>query len=180
MIGIINDSLKTGSVVKSADSKLLGLSLMWCEPRLGHKWERQVLLMESQVVFLQILHFCPPTMNNQPDISEIFLKVPLKTQIKGKKKKELLSWETWTSNAWSIHLQSMINGWLLCHFCRTLVFFLFLLTKQTWINKLLHDLFITLLLGSSTATVLAKQPCYIQTKMYRLYRKMTIYSHFSI
>ena len=27
---------------------------------------------------------------------------------------------------------------------------------------------------------LFKQPCYIQTKMYRLYRKMTIHGHFSI
>ena len=30
-----------------------------------------------------------------------------------------------------------------------------------------HDLFITLLSGSKAKTVLVKQPCYIQTKMYR-------------
>ena len=39
---------------------------------------------------------------------------------------------------------------------------------------------ITLLLGSKAETVLVKQPCYIQTKMYRLHIKMTIYGHFSI
>ena len=43
-----------------------------------------------------------------------------------------------------------------------------------------HNLFITLLLGSIALTVLVKQPCYIHTKMYRLYWKMTIYDHFSI
>ena len=32
-----------------------------------------------------------------------------------------------------------------------------------------HNLFITLLLGSIAKTMLVKQPCYIQTKMYRLY-----------
>ena len=41
-----------------------------------------------------------------------------------------------------------------------------------------HNLFITPLLGSIAWTVLVKQPCYIQTKMYRLYWKMTIYGHF--
>ena len=34
--------------------------------------------------------------------------------------------------------------------------------------------------GVKTETLLVKQPCYIQTKMYRLYRKMTINGHFSI
>ena len=34
--------------------------------------------------------------------------------------------------------------------------------------------------GSKAETVLVKQPCYIQTKMYRLCRKMTINGHFSI
>ena len=43
-----------------------------------------------------------------------------------------------------------------------------------------HNLFITLLLGSKAETVLAKQLCYIQTKMYISYRKMTIYGHFLI
>ena len=43
-----------------------------------------------------------------------------------------------------------------------------------------HNIFITLLLGSIAKTVFVKQPCYIQTKMYRLYWKMTIYGHFSI
>ena len=46
-------------------------------------------------------------------------------------------------------------------------------------SKLLHhNLCITLLMEAET--VLVKQPHYIQTKMYRLYRKMTIYGHFSI
>ena len=40
--------------------------------------------------------------------------------------------------------------------------------------ELYHDLFITLLLGSIAQTVLVKQPSYSQTKMYRLYWKMTI------
>ena len=41
-----------------------------------------------------------------------------------------------------------------------------------------HNLYITLLMEAET--VLVKQPRYIQTKMYSLYRKMTIYGHFSI
>ena len=36
-----------------------------------------------------------------------------------------------------------------------------------------HNLFITSLLGSKAETVL-KYPCNIQTKIYRLYRKMTM------
>ena len=32
-----------------------------------------------------------------------------------------------------------------------------------------HNLLITLFLGSIAETILVKQPCYIQTKMYRLY-----------
>ena len=47
-----------------------------------------------------------------------------------------------------------------------------------------HNLFITLWLESKAETVLNKQPCYIQRKMYRLhvhvYRKMTRNGHFSI
>ena len=43
-----------------------------------------------------------------------------------------------------------------------------------------HNLFKTLLLGSTAETLFVKQLHYIQTKMYRLYRKMTIYGHFSI
>ena len=41
-----------------------------------------------------------------------------------------------------------------------------------------HNLSITLLLGSKTETVLVKQLCHIQTKIHRLYRKMTIYGLF--
>ena len=41
-----------------------------------------------------------------------------------------------------------------------------------------HNVFITLLSGSKVGTMLVKQPCYIHTKMFRLYRKMTIYGHF--
>ena len=53
--------------------------------------------------------------------------------------------------------------------------------KWLWYHfQIHHNLFITLLLGSIAKTVLVKQPCYIQTKMYRLYWKMTIYGHFSI
>ena len=44
-----------------------------------------------------------------------------------------------------------------------------------WCELVHHNLFITLLLGSKEETLLVKQPWYIQTKMYRLYRKMTIY-----
>ena len=43
-----------------------------------------------------------------------------------------------------------------------------------------HYLFMTLLLGSKEETVLVKQLHEIQTKMNRLYRKMTVYGHFSI
>ena len=38
-----------------------------------------------------------------------------------------------------------------------------------------HNLFRALLLGFKAGAVLVKQPCYITTKMYRLYRKMTIF-----
>ena len=38
-----------------------------------------------------------------------------------------------------------------------------------------HNLIITHLLGSRAETMLVIQPCYIQTKMYRLYRIMTIF-----
>ena len=47
-------------------------------------------------------------------------------------------------------------------------------------SELHHNLFITLLLGYKAETVLVKQPFYIQTKTYRIYRKMTVYGHFSI
>ena len=40
----------------------------------GHMWESQVLLVDGQVVFLRVLRFRPPLMNDRPDISEIFLK----------------------------------------------------------------------------------------------------------
>ena len=43
-----------------------------------------------------------------------------------------------------------------------------------------HSLYITLLLESEAEPVFVKKLCYIQTKMYRLLRKMTIYGHFSI
>ena len=43
--------------------------------------------------------------------------------------------------------------------------------KHTKFKALIHrNLFITLLLGSKVDTMLFKQLCYIQTKMYRLYR----------
>ena len=38
-----------------------------------------------------------------------------------------------------------------------------------------HNLFITLLLGSTAKAVLAKQPCCIQTKVYRFNKKLTMY-----
>ena len=47
-------------------------------------------------------------------------------------------------------------------------------------NYIYHNLFITLLLRPKAETVLVKQLCYIQTKMHRFYRKITIYGHFSI
>ena len=58
----------------------------------------------------------------------------------------------------------------------------FVLPLQRISNKMHihHNLFIILLLGSKEETVLVKQPCHIQTKMYIFYRKMTIYGHFSI
>ena len=42
----------------------------------GHMWESQVLLMDGQVVFPGLSSFHPPLMNNQLDISKIFLKGP--------------------------------------------------------------------------------------------------------
>ena len=47
-------------------------------------------------------------------------------------------------------------------------------------NIIHHNLVRTQLLESKALTVLVKQPYYIQTKMYRLYRKMTMNGHFSI
>ena len=48
--------------------------------------------------------------------------------------------------------------------------------------KNLYDIIIKPLFNIITGiqNILAKQPCCIQTKMYRLYRKMTINGHFSI
>ena len=43
-----------------------------------------------------------------------------------------------------------------------------------------HNLSITLLLRSKAETVLLKLLCYFQSKVYRVYRKMTISGHFSI
>ena len=43
-----------------------------------------------------------------------------------------------------------------------------------------HNLLVTLLLGFKTENMLVKQVCYVQTKMYKLYRIMTIYWHFSL
>ena len=37
----------------------LGFSPLWLEPRSGHMWESQVLLMDGQVVFLGVLRFSP-------------------------------------------------------------------------------------------------------------------------
>ena len=60
-------------------------------------------------------------------------------------------------------------------------FFLFLhKTYVVGIRFINHILFITLLLGSKAKTRIAKQPCYSKTKMYTLYRKITINSHFSL
>ena len=54
----------------------LGFSLLWFEPHSGHMWESQVLLMDGQVVFFPgFSSFCQTLMNNQLDISKIFLKV---------------------------------------------------------------------------------------------------------
>ena len=47
-------------------------------------------------------------------------------------------------------------------------------------NILHQNLYITLFLGYKAENMFIKQPCYMQTKMYRLYRKLTIYGHFSI
>ena len=49
-------------------------------------------------------------------------------------------------------------------------------TEYSWktLHKIHHILFLTPLLGSKAKTVLAKQMCCILTKMYRLYRKMTL------
>ena len=47
-----------------------------------------------------------------------------------------------------------------------------------WTADIYHNLFMTLLLEIETKTMLAKQPWCIQTKMYRLSRKMTIWSFF--
>ena len=37
----------------------LGFSVLWSEPRMGHKWESQVLLMDGQVAFPQVLLISP-------------------------------------------------------------------------------------------------------------------------
>lgn len=39
---------------------------------------------DGQVVFFQLLQFCPPPLNDQPDISGIFLKVQLNPNQKEK------------------------------------------------------------------------------------------------
>ena len=52
----------------------LGFSPLWFEPRSGHMWESQVLLMDGQVFFHRFSGFRPPLMNDRLDISEIFLK----------------------------------------------------------------------------------------------------------
>ena len=53
----------------------LGFSPLWFEPRLGHMWERQVLLTDGQKGFPRILRFLP-TFDERLDTSEIFLKRP--------------------------------------------------------------------------------------------------------
>ena len=53
-------------------------------------------------------------------------------------------------------------------------------SKLKTYKKVHRNLCITPLLGSKAEIMLVKQPCYTETKMYRLYRKMTIYGHFSI
>ena len=49
-----------------------------------------------------------------------------------------------------------------------------------FLTQIHHKLFITLLLGSKAKTIVVKQPSYSQTKILRLYRRITIYGHFSI
>ena len=44
---------------KSKNIYPLGFSPLWFEPRSGHMWESQVLLMDGQVVFLRALRFSP-------------------------------------------------------------------------------------------------------------------------
>ena len=53
----------------------------------------------------------------------------------------------------------------------------FVSINQIELMMIHHNLVITRLLGSETYTVLVKQPCYIQAKMYRLYRKMRKNEH---
>ena len=51
----------------------LGFPQLWFKPCSGHMWESQVLLTDGQVVFPRFLGFRPPLMNNQLNISDIFL-----------------------------------------------------------------------------------------------------------
>ena len=52
----------------------LGFSPLWFEPRSGHMWESQVLLMDGQVVFPRVLWFSSTFDEDRLDISKIFLK----------------------------------------------------------------------------------------------------------
>ena len=54
----------------------LGFSALWFEPRSGHMWESQGLLVDGQAFFPVFSGFRPPLMNERLDISEIFLKGP--------------------------------------------------------------------------------------------------------
>ena len=53
----------------------LGFSLLRFESPLGHMWESQVLIMDGQLFFFcRFSGFRPLLMNDQLDLSEIFLK----------------------------------------------------------------------------------------------------------
>ena len=51
-------------------------------------------------------------------------------------------------------------------------------TFQFYLSK--AHFYLALLLEPKADTLLVKEPCYNQTNMYGLYKKMTIYVHFSI
>ena len=78
-------------------------------------------------------------------------------------------------NPWSDpHIYALIIK-LLGHFNSSHAALQLLPTSSVVTSKIHQNLFITLLLASKAEDMLVKQPCYIRTKVYRLYRKMTIY-----
>ena len=64
-----------------------GFSPLWFEPHLAHVGKPSPAYGWSGVFFPRFSGFCPPLMNNQLDISEIFLKGPQNPNQKKKKKK---------------------------------------------------------------------------------------------